>query len=57
MAAIAGALERRLEKPGHYVLGDRYREPGAADIRAAVRLTGVTAAMLAAAALLWVARR
>ncbi len=57
MAAIAGALERRLEKPGHYVLGDRYRGPGAADIRAAVRLTGVTAAMLAAAALLWVARR
>lgn len=57
MAAMAGALERRLEKRGHYVLGDRYREPGAADVRAAVRLTSVAAALLAAAALLWVARR
>ena len=57
MAAMAGALERRLEKRGHYVLGDGYGEPGPADVRAAIRLTGVAAALLAAAALLWQARR
>lgn len=53
MAAMAGALERRLEKRGHYVLGDAYREPGPGDIRAAIQLTGVGAALLAAVALLW----
>jgi adenosylcobinamide-phosphate synthase len=57
MAAMAGALERRLEKRGHYILGDGYREPGPADVRAAIRLTGVAAALLAVAALLWEARR
>jgi len=57
MAAMAGALERRLEKRGHYVLGDGHREPDAGDIRAALQLTGLAAALLAAAALLWGARR
>jgi len=57
MAAMAGALERRLEKRGHYVLGDGHREPDAGDIRAALQLTGLAAALLAAAALLWEARR
>lgn len=57
MAAMAGALERRLEKRGHYVLGDGYRQPAPSDIRAAARLTGFASALLAAAALLWQARR
>lgn len=57
MAAMAGALERRLEKRGHYALGDGYREPEPADVRAAIRLAGFAAALLAAAALFGEARR
>lgn len=57
MATMAGALERRLEKVGHYVLGERYGEPNASDIRTAIRLTGVAAGLLAAAALAWETRR
>jgi len=57
MAAMAGALARRLEKPGHYVLGDGLPQPGPADVRAAVRLAGIAAALLAAAALLCPVRR
>ena len=57
MSAMAGALERRLEKRGHYVLGDGRRQPDAADVRRAVRLTGVAAGLLAAAALVWGTRR
>jgi adenosylcobinamide-phosphate synthase len=57
MSAMAGALDLRLEKPGHYVLGGGSRQPVAADVRAAVRLTGAATALLAAAALLWGARR
>jgi len=56
MSAMAGALDRQLEKRGHYLLGEG-RRPGAADVRRAVRLTGVAAALLAAAALAWGARR
>jgi adenosylcobinamide-phosphate synthase len=37
MAAMAGALAVRLEKPGHYVLGDG-RWPGVADVRSSVRV-------------------
>jgi cobalamin biosynthesis protein CobD/CbiB len=54
---MAGALQRRLEKRGHYVLGGGYGQPGPTDLRAAIRLTGVAAALLAAAALLREARR
>jgi len=57
MAAMAGALGRRLEKRGHYVLGAGYRGPGPADVRAALRVTGVAVGLLAAGALLWEARR
>jgi adenosylcobinamide-phosphate synthase len=57
IAAMAGALQRRLEKRGHYVLGGGYGQPGPTDLRAAIRLTGGAAALLAAAALLWEARR
>jgi adenosylcobinamide-phosphate synthase len=57
MAAMAGAVGRRLEKTGHYVLGDGLAEPGPEDVRAAVRLAGLAAALLAAAALVAGARR
>jgi adenosylcobinamide-phosphate synthase len=53
MAAMAGGLQRRLEKRGHYVLGDGYSGPGPADIRRAIRLTGVAAGLLAAVAVVW----
>lgn len=50
MAAMAGALRVRLEKPGHYVLGDG-PEPSAGDISAAVRIV-ITAAVSAMAAMM-----
>jgi adenosylcobinamide-phosphate synthase len=55
MAAMAGALGRRLEKPGHYVLGNGFPDPDADDIRRAARLVEAASAMAAAAALasLW----
>jgi adenosylcobinamide-phosphate synthase len=57
MAAMAGALGRRLEKTGHYVLGEGLAEPVTEDVRAAVRLAGLAAALLAATALVAGARR
>lgn len=57
MAAMAGALGRCLEKPGHHVLGDGLAEPAAEDVRAAVRLGSLAAALLVAAALLAGAKR
>jgi adenosylcobinamide-phosphate synthase len=51
MAAMAGALDRRLEKRGHYVLGAGRPAPSAADVRRAVRLTALAAALLAGAAI------
>jgi adenosylcobinamide-phosphate synthase len=50
MSAMAGALQRRLEKPGHYVLGGAFPEPTAGDVRRAVDLT-VTASGIALAGL------
>jgi cobalamin biosynthesis protein CobD/CbiB len=47
MAAMAGALDVRLEKSDHYVLHGRGREPRPEDIRAARGL--VRKAMLASA--------
>src|SRR5688500_15104823 len=44
MAAMAGALRVRLEKPGHYVLGDG-PEPGPGHISTAVRMMIVAAIM------------
>jgi adenosylcobinamide-phosphate synthase len=44
MAAMAGALRVRLEKPDHYVLGDG-PEPAAGDISTAVRIVFVAALM------------
>ncbi|HLH69318.1 MAG TPA: CobD/CbiB family cobalamin biosynthesis protein [Candidatus Dormibacteraeota bacterium] len=45
MAAMAGCLGRRLEKPGHYLLGERYPLPDASDLRRAARLTGLAAGL------------
>ena len=58
MAAMAGALRRRLEKRDHYVLGERFPEPTAADIRRALDLTS-TASWIALGAMIagLVARR
>jgi adenosylcobinamide-phosphate synthase len=50
MATMAGALGRRLEKPGHYVLGHGFPDPGADDIRRAARLVETSSAMAAAVA-------
>jgi adenosylcobinamide-phosphate synthase len=49
MAAMAGALGRRLEKRGHYVLGAAYPPPGARDVRDSIRLVAVGASILALA--------
>lgn len=56
MAAMAGALGRRLEKRGHYVLGAGYPPPGAADVRRAARLTAAATVLLGAAAAALAAR-
>jgi adenosylcobinamide-phosphate synthase len=48
MAVMAGCLGRRLEKPGHYVLGGGAPLPEAADVRRAARLTALAAALAAA---------
>jgi len=57
MAAMAGALDRRLEKTGHYVLHEEGMLPCWRDIARARRLTGAAAcAGAAGAALLALAR-
>jgi cobalamin biosynthesis protein CobD/CbiB len=48
MAAMAGALGVRLEKPGHYVLGEGDL-PSAAEIEVAVRAMRWAARLVAAA--------
>lgn len=57
MAAMAGALGRRLEKPGHHVLGNELPPASAADLELARRLVAAAAALLAGAAFCWEARR
>ena len=47
MAAMAGALQVRLEKIDHYVLGGDYRPPRAADIATASRLISRLATVVA----------
>ena len=44
MSAMAGLLGARLEKTGHYCLGEGLREPVAEDIGAALRIAGRAAA-------------
>jgi adenosylcobinamide-phosphate synthase len=50
MAAMAGALGRRLEKVGVYVLGQNFPLPDASDIRRAARLVEVAAGLAGMAA-------
>jgi adenosylcobinamide-phosphate synthase len=57
MAAMAGALGRRLEKPGEYVLGREMPDTGADDVRRATRLVVAAAALLLGGALLTSAAR
>lgn len=45
MSAMAGLLEVRLEKPGHYCLGSDLAAPGARDISVAVEVAERTAAL------------
>jgi adenosylcobinamide-phosphate synthase len=45
MSAMAGALDVRLEKPGHYVLGERYKTPGINTIGSSVKIFSLAAAM------------
>jgi adenosylcobinamide-phosphate synthase len=52
MAAMAGALGRRLEKVGHYVLGAEFASPDATDVRRAARVIQTAAALAAVAAAL-----
>ncbi|MCL7414240.1 MAG: cobalamin biosynthesis protein [ANME-2 cluster archaeon] len=46
MAAAAGALGVRLEKPGYYVLGEEFRSPEVVDIERAARLVGTAVILL-----------
>ncbi len=43
MSTMSGALGVRLTKRGHYCLGAEFREPGAADVKDALRLAEVSA--------------
>ena len=45
MSAMSGLLGVVLEKPGHYRLGEGFREAQADDIHRAVRVGYVTAAL------------
>lgn len=51
MSAMAGALRVRLEKPGHYVLGQG-RWPDVADVRTSLRLLWIGTALSAAGSVL-----
>jgi adenosylcobinamide-phosphate synthase len=53
MAACAGALGLRLEKPGHYVLLEEGREPQTSDVTRAVGMMQVAIALTLASALLF----
>jgi adenosylcobinamide-phosphate synthase len=46
IAAMAGALDRRLEKPGHYAVGAARPAPGPEDVRRASALVVTAAALL-----------
>lgn len=57
MSAMAGLLGTRLEKPGHYRIGEDMREPGPRDIGAAVRIMERAAILAAISALVLLAVR
>ena len=47
MAAMAGALRVRLEKPGHYVVGDNLEEPSSKHILRALKIRNVVMILFA----------
>jgi adenosylcobinamide-phosphate synthase len=53
MSATAGALHVRLEKMGHYRLGDRFPAPTPTDVHRAVRLYYAAAALGIISLFLW----
>ena len=57
ISAMAGLLGARLEKPGHYCIGEGLREPEAGDIGEAVRIAERTAFLAVIAALGMLAAR
>ena len=57
MSAMAGVLGTRLEKPGHYRLGDELRDPDPDDIGAAANIAELTAVLALIAALVLLAAR
>ncbi len=57
MSAMAGLLGVRLEKPGHYRLGEGYRDPGPDDIDRAVSIAHRTSLLAMVAALVLLAAR
>jgi cobalamin biosynthesis protein CobD/CbiB len=52
MAALAGALNIRLEKPGYYVLVEEGMQPETSDVLRALNLMQTAIALTLAAALL-----
>lgn len=50
MSAMAGLLGTRLDKPGHYSLGEELRDPETEDIDTAIRVAEITAILGLAAA-------
>ena len=52
MAAAAGALGTRLEKPGVYVVGEGLREPSTGDLKPALRLVETAIALTVAGSVL-----
>ncbi len=57
MSAMAGLLGTRLEKPGHYRLGDELRDPDPDDIGAAANIAEITAVLAMMVALIVLAAR
>ncbi len=57
MSAMAGLLGTRLEKPGHYCIGEQMREPGPRDMGAAVHIMERAAMLAVIAALVLLAVR
>ena len=57
MSAMAGVLGTRLEKPGHYRLGDELRDPDPDDIRTAANIAELTPVFALCGALVVLAAR
>jgi adenosylcobinamide-phosphate synthase len=51
IAAMAGAVERRLEKPGHYAVGAEWPAPTGIDVRRATRIADLASGLVAVSTL------